>query len=48
MTGDMKKKLKNCFFKKCQFLHFFAESESEKLFFEKTAFQYFNHICGHI
>ena len=40
----MIKKLKNCFFQKNVNFCIFAEIESEKLFFEKTAFQYFNHI----
>ena len=38
MTGDMKKKLKNCFFKKCQFLHFLLKLKVKNCFLKKQLF----------
>ena len=38
MTGDMIKKLKNCFFKKCQFLHFLLKLKVKNCFLKKQPF----------
>ena len=38
MTEDMMKKLKNCFFKKCQFLHFLLKLKVKKCFLKKQLF----------
>ena len=38
MTGDMMKKLKNCFFKKCQFLHFLLKLKVKNCFLKKQLF----------
>ena len=38
ITGDMIKKLKNCFFKKCQFLHFLLKLKVKNCFLKKQLF----------
>ena len=38
ITGDMIKKRKNCFFKKCQFLHFLLKLKVKNCFLKKQLF----------
>ena len=38
ISGDMIKKLKNCFFKKRQFLHFLLKLKVKNCFFKKQLF----------